>query len=104
MVRSVTFGYAAAGRTAITSASLLAWIRQTNELQVLQRRQPPGSPGFNNPSGSGDGCRPSSRMRVASRAIPGACGTAGNGYGLRGGSVGSSPTAPRTWYSCSARS
>src|SRR5579872_3069001 len=57
-VQSVTFGRAAAGRTAITSASLFAWIRHTNELHVLQRRHPADAPGSITPRGSDEGCNP----------------------------------------------
>ena len=64
LVHSVTFGCAVAGRTRETSASLFAWMRQANELQVLHSTQPSGSPGLISPSGSGDGCSPCARSRV----------------------------------------
>ena len=45
LVHSVTFGRASAGVTQQMSASLFACSLHGNELHVLQRTQPPGSPG-----------------------------------------------------------
>src|SRR4029079_17248533 len=56
LVHHVTFGRSIAWRMQQTSASLLAWTLQGNELQVLQSTHPPASPGRTSPSGSGDGC------------------------------------------------
>ena len=95
-VHSVTFSWASAGSTQHTSASLFAPSLHGNELHVLQRTQPPSSPGLSSPSGSGAGRRPIRRISSTRRCMPGACGTAGCGNGPRGGSVGSTPASPRT--------
>ncbi len=95
-----------AGRTAITSASDLAWTRQANPSQVAHRMQALNAGLASSsitPEGEWKGCSPTAAMSSNSCWMRGSCEIGGKGYGAEaGGSVGSSPRAPCTWYSCSA--
>ena len=105
-VNSVTFSYLSAGRTPSTSASALACSGQGKPSQLAQRTQVLYG-GFCSssriPHGAWKGWYPAAASWSESCWIRGSCDTAGWGYGaLAGGSVGSSPLAPCTWYICSA--
>ena len=106
-VSSVTFGCSSAGRTPSTSASDFACTRQGNPSQVVQRMQWLYGRFVSvslTPHGAWNGWWPAASRSSESCWIRGSCVSAGNGYGaLDGGSVGSSPRAPWTSYSCSAR-
>ena len=105
-VSSVTFGCSSAGRTPSTSASDFACTRHGKPSQVAQRMHVLNGVFDSSsriPQGAWKGWKPLAARSSESCWIRGSCETAGCGYGaLAGGSVGSSPRAPCTWYSCSA--
>ena len=76
----VMFGLARAGRTQLTSASLLASTWQGKPSQVLQRMQRPPSR-RSTPMGRWKGCSPLARRRPVSSSMAGSWGMAGNGIG-----------------------
>ena len=106
LTSSVTLGCSSAGRTPSTSASDLPWTTQGKPSQFMQRTQ--ALYGMLDsrrrmPQGAWNGWKPAAARSSDSCWMRGSWETAGNGYGaLAGGSVGSSPRAPCTSYSCSA--
>ena len=90
----------------MTSASDFAWTRQGKPSHVAHRMQALNAGSVSSsmmPHGAWNGCSPTFAMSSKSRWMRGSCDTGGKGYGAdAGGSVGSSPRAPCTWYSCSA--
>ena len=105
-VSSVTFGCSSAGRTPSTSASDLPCTRtgtRRSSGSARTRCTPCSARSVERRTAHGTGGSPFAARSSESCWMRGSCETAGYGYGaLDGPSVGSSPRAPCTSYSCSA--